>query len=392
MNLNFKMWKSLSQNLFIIISLGWMIFNNQLKAQIVSINTSNSIARVSISATAHSQIRWNVVVGATNGGNVSLSSINGTFFAPDNSQLGSVARPLQASRNMPVAGNTTFIFQESLRIPVTVIRRAQARGFSSFFYVRQFRDLPDNTSQVSSVRFDITGGSLGGLLAIQRVEMEFDDGRTTAMLPPQSKMKARALLKYHGTGLLEYSWEIATPPSTQGQPFFIPLVSRKQFLLSGREIVLQSPDLPTLSKGQYLLRLKINKPAAAFEVPIIRYVVNNSGQIRNKLTISNIDLIRPGSASTLSNKGIFEWQSISKATAYQLEIYTRPIRDADIATYRQPQPLTGVIVPAEKTRLTLESTTISHLNSGDDYFWRVIALSEKGEVIGRSSFRRIHVP
>lgn len=377
-----------------LISLGLLLMallQSQLQAQIVSINSSTSASRVSISSTAHSQIRWSIVVAATNGGNVSLSSINGTFFAPDNSVLGTISRPLQASRNVPRAGNTTFIFQEALTIPVTVIRKAQARGFGSFFFVRQFRDLPDNTSQVSSVRFNITGGSLGGLLSIQRVAMEFDDGRITAVIPPQSEMRARALIRYTGTGLLEYSWEIASPPGTQGQPFFIPLISRKQFLLAGREVVLQSPILPTAARGQYLLRLRINKPTTAFEIPLLRYAVNTSGQMRSEVPIATINLVRPGTDSTFLNNMIFEWQPVASANAYQLEIYTRPVRDTDIPGFKKRAPVTGVIVPADKTQLTISSTTGAHLLSGENYFWRVIALTKDGKVVGRSTFRRIHI-
>ncbi len=368
-----------------------LAFAVQVKAQIISVTASNSPARVSISTAGHSLVRWNVVDDVANGGNLSVNSVSGVFRAPDQSILGTISRPLRASRNNILPGNTTFTFVESLLVPQTVIRQAQAKGFGTFYYSRRFTDFPDNTSRTAQVTFSITGGSLAGILTVQRVAMEFDDGRISAVIPPQSEMRARALIRYNGSGLLEYSWEVAAPPSTLGQPIFVALINRKQFLLVGQEIVLQSPWLPTAAKGQYLLRLRINRPAPAFELPLLRYAVNGSGLSGPKARILALDVLTPATNSILSRNTRFEWKPVPSTKAYQLELYTRPFRDTELVGFEQQAPIAGILVPAKETRVSMGRLSSAHLVSGKRYYWRVIAFSEKGRVIARSVFRTINI-
>ena len=127
------------------------------------------------------------------------------------------------------------------------------KGFSHFSYARQFTDFPDNSNQSGSVVFTITGGSAASELTIRRAEMEFDDGRISEIIETNSTLKAHAILSYNGTGLLDYSWEVASPPSTQGQAIFVTLTTRRQYLLAGQNVVLQSPNLPTSREGEYLV-------------------------------------------------------------------------------------------------------------------------------------------
>ena len=372
--------------------LGICVLSPLAQAQIQSATVSNANPRVSITSTAHSQVTWSIAEASANGGNVSVSSGSGVFLAPDNSVLGTVARVLSASRNTTSNAATIFTFNEGVTIPLVVIQQAQKKGFGGFRYVRQFSDTPDNDTRTVSAIFRISGGSLGGVLSVQRVAMSFDDGRGNIIVSPQSEISARAMLKYTGSGLLEYSWELATPGSTGGQPYFVTLISRKQYLLSGRSVVLQSPRLPTASAGQYIVRLKINRPATPFSIPVIRYTVNSSGQFHPQLSIKPLPVKGPLDGSILSENSYFEWQAVARAQAYQLEIYTRPLRDADISGINPHPPLTGMIVPAHMTRLKLGDLTRGHLNSGEDYYWRVIALNQQGRIIARSAFRRIRVP
>ncbi len=340
MNKFCKKWRSY------VVILGFCVLSPLAQAHIQSATVNNANPRVSITSTAHSQVTWAITEASANGGHVSVSSGQGVFLAPDNSVLGSVARVLSVSRNTSSNATTTFSFNESVTIPLVVIQQAQKKGFGSFRYVRQFSDAPDNDTRSVATTFRISGGSLGGVLSVQRVAMSFDDGRGNIIVSPQSELSARAMLNYTGSGLLEYSWELATPGSTGGQPYFFPLISRKQYLLSGRSVVLQSPRLPTASVGQYIVRLRINRPAPPFAIPLIRYTVNSSGQYHPLLTIKPLPLKAPFDGSILSENSYFEWQATAKAQAYQLEIYTRPLRDVDISGINPQPPLTGMIVPA----------------------------------------------
>lgn len=362
------------------------------QAQLGAINGSNSPSQLAITTSGHSLINWSIIENVGNPGSTGVSSISGVFSAPDNSILGTVTQTLQQSRNVQASGATTFVLSESLAVPLSVIRQAQQQGFNSFSYSRQFTDFPDSTTQVGKVVFSITGGGAGSVLSIRRVAMEYDDGRVSAVLAPNSQLQARAVVGYSGTGLLEYSWEIASPPGTQGEPMFVPLVSRKQYLLAGDQVVLQSPRLPTGHDGDYLLRLRIDKPAPSFALPILRYAVNSSGQALAGTRVLPLQVARPATDALLAANTEFAWQPINGAAVYQLEIYARPVRDTDLPGATVQPPLTGVLVPATKTQLTVGSLSRTHLLSGSEYYWRVVALSDKGRVVARSDFRRIRLP
>lgn len=359
------------------------------KAQIGAVAGGNTPSQVAITATGHSLINWSIVDNVANPGPTGVSSAIGTFFAPDNSILGTVNIPLQASRNVQVSGATTFIINEPLTIPQSVIRQAQKKGFGSFAYVRQFTDSPDNTTQSGVVTFTISGGGAVGELSVRRVAMEYDDGRISEVLAPHSELHARAVVSYNGTGLLEYSWEVASPPSTQGQPVFVPLVSRKQFLLAGDQVVLQTPRLPTGHNGDYLVRLRIDKPVPNFDLPLLRYAINSSGQSRPETRIASLQVARPAPDAVLAPDTLFAWQPVTDASAYQLELYTRPVRDRNLPGGEQQSPVTGVLVPAAKTQLTVGSLSRAHLLPSSTYYWRVVAVSDQGQIIARSDFRRI---
>ncbi|HEC20711.1 MAG TPA: hypothetical protein ENI97_15465 [Gammaproteobacteria bacterium] len=381
-----------TQSIRVFILLLACLFTSVAEAQLGAITGNNAPAQLAITTTGHSQISWTMVETVANAGPYSISSSSGMFFAPDNTVLGTVTTTLQTNGNAQSPGPVSVVFNESLTIPLSIIRQAQQKGFNTFAYSRQFTDFPDNNTQSGTVVFSITGGGAGSILSIRRVAMEFDDGRISALLAPNSQIQARAQVSYYGTGLLEYRWEVASPPSTQGQPVFVPLVSRKQYLLAGGKVVLQTPRLPTGLTGEYLLRLQISRPTPDFNMPVLRYTISKRGQSISGMRIKPLQVARPAADAVLAVSTEFAWQPVTGASAYQLEIYTRPVHDTDLPGASQPPPLTGVLVPAAKTHLTVGGLSRAHLLSGSSYYWRVVALSATGQVIARSDFRRIQLP
>ncbi len=361
-----------------------------LQARIISVDGSNNPSQVSITMTGQSQIRWQVVEGQNPIGQATIRSTGGMFVSPSSDEIfGRTTTSLFQTRTLVGPGNTTFIFNESIVIPQSVIRNAQRSGFSQFLYMRTFSSTPDDSSLSNFVTFNITAGSAAGELSVRRVQMEFDDGRISSISAPNSKFQARAIISYSGTGLLEYTWEIATPPSTSGQATFFPLISRKQFLLSGDQVTLQSPNLPSIREGSYLLRLRIDKPIARFEMPQLHYAINRSAGSNATREIISMQTSQPAEGVTLAPETEFVWQKISGAKAYQLEVYAKPVRANNLPGTKQQAPITGVLIPATKTRIKIGSLSRTHLIVGTTYYWRVVALSDKGQVVGRSEFRSI---
>jgi len=372
-----------------LIFLIFGLLNLNLQARIISVNGSNTPSQLSINATAQSQIVWSVVEEENAIGQATIRSSGGTFFDPQQRTIiGRMPAILNQTRTL-LARNTTFTFRETLIIPQTIIRRAQQQGLNQLIYVRSFTDSSGTPDVSNFVSFSISTGSVASELGLRRVQMEFDDGRTSAIIKPNTKIQARAIISYVGTGLLEYSWEIASPPSTQGRSIFTPLISRRQYLLAGGQVSIQSPVLPSLKQGVYLLRINIHKPEPQFDMPTLRYIVNKSA---NSIDVTNVEKIRvstPSEDAFLSPDTEFNWKPIAGAKAYQLELYARPIRNDELIGSQKQPPITGVLIPANNTSSKVGSLSRTHLMTGTTYYWRVIALSDDGQVIGRSEYRSI---
>lgn len=365
-----------------------LIVSHSVSAEIESVRGNAIPNKVSITSTGQSSLSWRVSHSSKTGGQVVISSMTGSFYSLDGTLLAETEVPLQVTR-IAQPGSTLFSVRESLLIPLTIIRQVQKSGGNRFIYLRTFNDNSGGESMNASVTFSITGGSVAGELLLTRIQLEFDDGRNSGILVPGTKIKARALLTYQGTGLLEYSWQVASPPSTQGKPVFSTMVSRKQYLLSGGSITLQSPDLLTQQPGDYLVRLNVHKLDDRFEMPIIRYVINASASSRTNRQVEKLRISFPAEDALLTAHTQFSWKAVNKAAAYQIEIYSQPDRVSRIAGQKTAPPVTGVLIPATKTKMKISDISRAHLLSGSVYYWQVVAFSENGDEIARSDYRRI---
>lgn len=361
------------------------------QARILSVQGSNSPTQLGLTSNGRSQITWAVVEQLNAAGQAQISSSDGQFYdAEQKILLGSSPRFLNQTRSLNPDMNTTFIFQETLIIPQSVIRNAQSLGLNQIIYVRTFQDNPGATSLSNLVTFSISASASVGNISLRQIQLEFDDNRTSAIIQSKSQLKANAIVSFQGTGLIEYRWEIASPPSTNGQPVFIPLNTRREYLLSSGQETLSSPALPTSITGTYLLRLNIVRPNPEFEMPMLRYFVRANDQLSQELQVQTMSVSAPPINTKLTLKTQFIWQPIQGAKAYQVEIYDRPMRNELAIAEQKERPLTGVIVPASQTSLIMRQISTNHLNIGATYYWRVIAISDNGNKIGTSEFRSIN--
>jgi hypothetical protein len=363
-----------------------LIFGFPLEARIISVNASSNNNQASLTNSSQIQIDWRVNLQARTRGLQTVRSVNGTFFSPNReTQLGVAATPLTQSSNLNAEQNAVLNMRESLVIPQTVTRRAQQLGFSQVLFMRTFTDTPDATTATSILVIDLAGSSSAGQIKIDRVQMQFSNGKQITTLAAGSDLQAEAILRYRGSGMLEYSWEIASPPSTQGQAFFTPMNSRKQFVLAGSEIKLLSPILPNNRNGLYFVRLKINKPSPSFELPTIRYTLLPKAVSQPK----NLLVGSPPQNAVLSTETQFSWQAVDGAKVYQVEIFLgNPDATTPVAKHLK-RPVTGAQIPASKQQLAFNSVSLSHLTPGKNYYWRVVAVDQRGKVLAISKLRRL---
>ncbi len=163
------------------------------------------------------------------------------------------------------------------------------------------------------------------------------------------------------------------------------MVSRKQFVLAGSEIKLQSPILPSSRNGLYFVRLKLNNPNPNFELPILRYtVVPQTSEQPKSLLVGS-----PPQDAVLSTQTQFSWQAVSDAKVYQVEVFLEQPNDTAHSSKQLIRPVTGTQVPATKEQLSFNAISLAHLRTGQTYYWRVIAVDQAGKVLAISKSRRL---
>jgi len=368
---------------------------------LVTIPTSQHIA---VGQTSSFTVTW--VVSSDAGPFV--RSDFGSFGTSDLSlgRVNTVLNKAVSSRTGAVASFSSGVsFVESILVPSSVAVAAQHYGLSTISYSRDFVD-GSGIPVTGSVSIDFTS-ALGAAFGISREALSFDDDSPVRIVQLNDKLNARAELTLTGTGLLQAAWEVASPPSTQGEPFFQPLSQVQQHLTAGISQTLQSPSLPVTLPGLYLVRLRVINPATAFEAPVIRYFVGE-GRPGHGLPPTPVSLIRPANRTLLAEDTQFTWQAVRDARIYQLEIYSTAKRQppilsdislvtqgptaSEVNAALQQRPVTGVLISDKDTHTILSGAVRTHLLPGQEYYWRLLAIDADGVIIGQSPVRELRTP
>jgi hypothetical protein len=351
-------------------------------------------------------VTWNI---RTNGdGSGSIASASGVFT---DSSFGNRQRVLGSNTtvlNSPVlqaTGNT--IVSETIFIPPSVLTAAKALNLRSINYSRFFdRDpcMPQAScyygTSSATVNIDLTSNP-NAVLSLGRIALRFSDNTSIKIIQPDTSIMAVADISFGGTGLLDAMWEIAEPVSTMGQPVFVPMRPVRQLLSAGGTINLQSPPLPTQKQGLHIVRLSIlslnNQPfqqQSSLTLPILQYAVNADGDISGTQLLPPIRVHSPADNALLTGETQFNWQAVKGAHAYQLELFL-PEQSGlkpDDAAIAKRAPDSGVVVPARKNSLTLSELSRNKLRTNTTYYWRVIAIGDKGVLLSTSALREIRIP
>jgi hypothetical protein len=275
-------------------------------------------------------------------------------------------------------------------------------GLTSFLYTRDFGDSGGLSGAPQSVTINIVSSAATGF-SLSGMSLSFDNGAVVRLLGQKEKLYALADINFSGTGLLQGSWEVADPASTAGEPIYRPLLTVRQYLAGSDKQTLRSPDLPTDSSGLYLVRLRITDPVPGFDQPVLRYFVS-SGKPGEILPIMPIGLVTPPHLTLLAPDTVFAWEAIRGARAYQIELYARAMTPADKLpslgddvskappTLPSTLPVSGMLVVGVQTQTALSATARSHLQPGQAYLWRVLAIGGDGSIVGKSPVREIRLP
>ncbi len=363
------------------VALGMVAAAPPAGAVVFAVSPQPGQRTVALGSPASVSVAWRVERQFSAGGvpaGDTVSSAAGAFHAGSATGplLGTVPRLLSQTR--PVSGAlTVFTFREAVTVPARVIHRAHRLGFSQVVYVRTFDD--GFGAATGTVTLPVTGSG-GAAFSVARVALSFADGSVLQVVEPGAPLAVQARLTVTGSGLLRAVWEVADPASTAGRPVYRVVRTVRRHLTGTGVQALPGPPLPTGARGGYRVRLRITQPRPGFEPPELAYFVSGGrgGALRS------LPLVRPAPGVTLGPETRFAWRAVPGAAAYRLDLLD--------ATRQGARPVTGVVVPGERSEAVLSAATRGHLVPGRRYRWRVRAIDGQGRMVAESEIRELRVP
>ncbi len=359
-----------------------MLWPAQLPAQITAVQVTPAQGNIALNRNASFRLVWSVT---TDAGPV-VSSQQGVLADASGNVYLSVPQALlvNASVSLDVTGNPIPLsvqLPETLSIPAAVVARAAQAGVSRLYYRRSFADgsIASGAPPTAAIALDITGAG-GAPFAVNYIGLRFDDGSLRRVLAVGEELRARATIRFTGTGRLRGVWEIADPASSAGAPVYRPLRVVQQPLFGGRAASLDSPPLPSQQPGLYRLRLRVIEPADSGDTVSLQYFVAAA----SSPPLAPVEVIAPQANAVLRDDTVFRWQPVSGAVAYRLEFHQRN-SDGKAGD----APLAGMEVDASRRSLVASQLMRRHLQPGGSYRWRLIALDASGQRIARSEWRPI---
>jgi hypothetical protein len=341
--------------------------------------------QASLNSTLPTPLIWTVQVtgvsAATGAGIKGAAGVPPVLMSPQatvttaNGQILQVdPQPLMVRLSASGQGTATEYFTLS---PATIVA-ALHLGVGTLLLRRTF-GVPPYGGVATAVIY--LGGSNSGPLALSRVSLHFDDRSRVRVVHANEPVVAIAEINYSGSGVLNGLWEAASPPTTQGEPVFIPVAAATVNLAGGGVTEVTSPPLPASMAGRYFVRFRVRSPLVPFDGLVLAYAVEADTTGTAPITIHG-----PAPHATLRADTRFQWQPAAGAIAYRLEFYSANAEDRD-----RP-PISGEWLPGAQVNARLTALAQSHLQPGQTYRWRIVALNGTSQIVGRSALYEIHTP
>jgi len=298
------------------ISLWGLLAAGPLWAAVTAAQVSPPQANVAVNRAARVAVRWTLTTDAgpfVRSGQAVLEDATGNVYMTM-PRLLSAAAPNAGP--VPPAGtpaSETVRIPETLGIPASALARALNNGVSRLFYRRDFEDGTGASLRVALV-VHLTGAGAAGF-AVNYVDLRFDDTSVRRLVKPEARLRARATIRFTGSGQLRAVWEVADPASASGTPVFRPLRVVRHPLFGGQAARLDSPPLPTARSGLHLLRLRLIEPVMPEDPLVVQYYVSRE----DDHGLVPIEVLAPPKADHLGLGSAFRWRAVPGAAVYRLE-------------------------------------------------------------------------
>lgn len=278
---------------------------------------------------------------------------------------------ISASSTLNNGQTATVSLRESYTFNAALARRIAASPPGSLRIVRLFTD----TQRVGTGQVNVySGSSNSGPLAVRRIDLAFENSARTDVVYQEDVVHAIADISFRSSGILKGEWRIVEPSASLGSSGGRVLRVIRQNLVSsgeGRTRVV-SPALPTLNNGLHLVSFVVED--TSIEIPILRYFVLDNVGTSIETKPSELIILSPSEGVSLDQNTTFTWQSVTGAQAFQIEIFNK---DEEV-------PLTGKLVPATESKLTLSPLSFEWLTPGNEYTWHIRAFGVGGKLLAQS--------
>jgi hypothetical protein len=271
---------------------------------------------------------------------------------------------IYTSLSTPITGGSGTV-AETIVIPVGVIKRAEALHVNNFQYIRFFRFtcLPSPIIETAIVQVFVTSEATAPF-SINRLQLYFENHRAEITVKKDRPgLKAFVDIRFVGSGLLQGYWEV------DGRI----LSYVNQHLVYGRQVTLESPDipsLPTIDSGTHSVRFIITNPTLTVTPPEAIYFVT-----AEEYAIKPIRLISPKDKSEVDYSPVtFRWEGRDQPTTYLVEFLEEVGQKPIFSAYTKR---TYYVLPLPVLK--------SAFSPAKTYFWRVKGFDENNKIVGEST-------
>lgn len=319
--------------------------------------------------------------------------LGGTVIATVNRRL---------SLSTTLIGTQIFVLPETVVVPRSVAAQA-ARSSLPLTYRRVFGST-DNVQTQGSLPVSLAVTGSGGDLLLSRIELTFEAPAEArfASVGQKDRLRARARIRFGGSGLLQARWVLADPSSTTGSAIFRTLQFVRRTLPVSGEVDILSPPLPTDAQGIYELRFEVDDSAVG-RPPRLLYQVRATTEPGAGPGAAAISLRSPAPRGPLDEGAVISWSAVPGAVAYKV-VFLESLGDdpadldarsrygelpEDPGETRPGETVAGFYLPGDRTETVIPGTSITRLARNTRYYLQVLGWSRDGALVGRSEPREV---
>ncbi len=357
----------------LLLGLSFLMIAGQSFAQVTSASGNSSVAMLVANRVNSFTITWHVQ--------------STTDRYSSQAVVANAATPIILAGAITPSGNS---YSESFQVSGAQVQAWLDAGLNAVVIRRHFTTVGGRfgSGVNADVIFRLTSSGLRStrelnLFAVQRMQLSFANQTNLIVVDPAEELKAFLDVNYSGSGVLEGTWQVAEPGSTEGLPMYRTLRLIKQTLNAAQQSRIQSPLLPTDRPGKYLLRFCLvdreQTPTGGndFNCPDPNRVVEAAYQVLAKTGTAVVEIRISPDKGDLNPSSELSWTPVVGTVVYQLQIFQQ-------LGEQPPIFVAGMLLPQHPQHAVLSKLVNEKLMEGKVYQWRINALNPQGQVIGQS--------